>query len=191
MKKLVYIFMAFAVTMIGVKGVSAEQVIIPVAAHYGGSTDYTQFSIKNLSDQVMDVVVTFSPNVTTDLSNTLTVATTQTFTIAGSTVRSLRTVDSNFWSSTTILKLARVSVQTSGTNQPFVGPASADGTGIDGVGAGPVSVSALFIHLNGSVPSGFSYPAIYLSRTWDGLTTTVSALTPGLVGWYTVDNWEQ
>ncbi len=188
MKKIVYVFIA-TIILTSASYAFADRVIIPVIAHYG-LNDFSQVFVKNLADEVMQVDITFYDNVEGHITSTGFVAVAKTSNVPPGETYVIRTNQSDMWAGATVLRAGSVTVVSSNVNDPFVGPASADGTGVDSLGAGPIAVNAMFVHIDTTRgPSGFSYPVFHRSRTW--VLSTGTLATPGTSTTRTIDNWEQ
>ena len=198
MKKIVYSFLMFAITISGASMVSADQLKIPTVYHYG-NTAYSQINITNLASMAVQLSVQFDASTTKSASARTNTggSTNKTATLAAGQTWTVLTKDADVYGSTTSLKRVNVTIQTSATDNPFVGSNAASiesyttaSSRLDTSAAGgQVVANAMFIYVNSGTPTGFQFPVFHRVRTWtsgDG-TLGTSILATGT----TADGWEQ
>lgn len=197
MKKLFYLIMTFAFVFSGPMMASADRVHVPTVYQYSSNgtsvNNYSTISVKNLSSEILSATIHFMATSQMIFADTLGSSVVQSAgksvgtKIPGYGVWHVSTQDDNVWGSTTSVNVTKVEVETSATDHPYVEGVSrnSNGTGIDGVGAGPVAVNTLFISNQSTGPSGFVFPVYYRIRSW------ASTSADGVAGYTTIDNWGQ
>ena len=192
MKKLFYLIAIFAFVFSGPMMASADRVHIPIVFNYSNANNYSTIFVQNLASEAMNVTVTFrGSDILENTTGASAVSAVHTGKSVGTTIQpysvwNVNTSSASIWGVTTGFLAAKVEIQSSATDHPYVEGASYNGgVGVDGVGKGPIAVNAAFVSADLGAPSGFVLPVFYRVRSW------ASTNPAGTAGLYTVDNWGQ
>lgn len=171
MKKLV-LFMVMLAAALGSGIASADRIYIPMAYHYG-SSNYNQIMVTNMGTEATRVSVEFLAGTLEVKSSSMASNTGPTSTSTNRVVEPgytwvVMTTETNLYGTTTSQKRAQVTIQSSATDTPTIGP---------------VRAGSVFVHVSSAgAPTGFIFPTAYRVRTW---TSSAAATTQ------VVDVWKQ
>ncbi len=171
MKKLILFMVMLAITF-GIKAATAETLHVPMVAHFGAS-DKTMISVANMASEAATININYVNNEDPGSSssafgtNTLTATTTHTATVGPNYTFLSYSDQSLLFGSTTNQKRATVTITSSGA----------------------IQAGAIYVHLEGTAPTGFVYPVAYLRTNYHAKVGTgaLGLVSAGI----TMQNWIQ